>query len=409
MAASIIIRVPAALARLSARWVALIAAVGAVLFVVLRLLAVGGGPGMFVLAGQPWTDPATVPGGIPVLAGTGFDGQFFYRLAVDPATVGMGRAHGIMFDYGVRGGRIGYPLLAWLLSFGGRPSLVPLAMIAVNVLAVGALAYAAALLALDHGRAAAWGLAIAGFWGFGIVLGRDLSELVAAAAVFGGVLLVGRARYAWAGVALVLAVLTREQAVLAVAALAIGVLLHQRRSATWRAALAPAALVAVPAAVAFLGWQFAVAHITGELPATSSSETNSTWPFRDVWPAFRRWLDDAGSGLASNHFVSIGASLALLCFVALVFLIVWAVTSDGRAVAWATRPWELLLGVGSLGVLVCSTDAVLTVPADFRQSYEIAGSAWLVLWGSSGRRAMWALAVVLPVTVLALGFRCLNL
>lgn len=385
---------------------AVIASLTAAVFCLVRLVHLGGGAGTFVVAGQPYTDPAGVPGNVPVLAQGGFDGQFFYRLALDPRHVGMGRVHGIMFDYGVRGGRIAYPLLAWAGSLGGRQGLVPTALIVVNVVAIGVLAWIGAQLAIDHGRAPLWGLALAGYWGFAIVLARDLSELVAAVGVFGMLLLVGRGRYRWAGVLGVLAVSTREQAVLTVAAITIGVVWSLRRDG-WPRALRAGAEVAVLPAVAFLAWQAVVAHVIGEFPATSSSRFNSAVPFSAFPGAIRTWFRDAGDALTPSGGMSLGLLLPLVCFVALMGLLGLAVTSDGFRLAWAQRPWEVLAGAAAVGVLSSSATNVLTVPADFRQSSEVAGCAWLVVWGAGPSRRRWALLVVVPVTVVVVGFRCL--
>lgn len=395
--------------RLTPPLVGLVSALSAALFCLVRLARLGGGAGTFIVAGQPFTDPATVPGDIPVLASGGFDGQFFYRLALDPATVGMGRSNGISFDYGVRGGRIGYPLLSWIASLGGRPSLVPAAMIVVNVVAVGLLAWIAAHLALDHGRAAVWGFAIAGYWGFGIVLGRDLAELVAAAAVFGVIMLVGRGRYWWAGVVGVVAVSTREQAVLTVAMVAVGVALVEWRRAGAKPALRAALQVSLLPAVAFVTWQGLVARVIGEFPATSSSRYNSTWPLRSFPSALRGWADDAVDAITRQPGVGFGSLLPILCFAGLVLLVGTAVTSDGLRVAWVQRPWEVLVGAAAIYVILSSTIGVLEVPADFRQSADVAGCSWLVIWASSGRRRHIVLAAVAPLTLLVLGFRCLVL
>ena len=74
-----------------------------------------GGPrgGSDIVLPNWWMSMGTRPLGAGTLVVSGM-------VSLDPATVGMGRAHGITFDYGVRGGRIGYPALAWLASLGGH-------------------------------------------------------------------------------------------------------------------------------------------------------------------------------------------------------------------------------------------------------------------------------------------------
>ena len=119
----------------SPRGVAVTSVVIAVVAAVVRTVALGG-LDRWVVAGDRYTDPASVTGGITVLAGNGYDGQFFYRLALRPWQLGVGPFDGIRLDTPFRSGRIAYPALAWVLSLGGRPVLVPLALVLVNIAAV---------------------------------------------------------------------------------------------------------------------------------------------------------------------------------------------------------------------------------------------------------------------------------
>ena len=55
------------------------------LYVLLRLALSGWDPAAFISAGDAWTDQAATPGKIPVIPNSvGYDGQFYYRLALDP-------------------------------------------------------------------------------------------------------------------------------------------------------------------------------------------------------------------------------------------------------------------------------------------------------------------------------------
>lgn len=386
--------------------VSLIAGLAAALFAIVRALRIGG-VGAFVVAGSDFADRAQVPHNVPITPGAGFDGQFYYRLALDPATVGMGRNHGIVFDYGVRGGRIAYPAVTWVASLGGRHGLVPVMLIVVNVLAIGALGYIGARLARDRGRAAIWGLAIAGYWGFGFVLARDLAEIMTATGVFGALLLVSQGRYAWASVPAAFAVLSREQAVLPVAGLAIGVLVMEwRERGGRRAAVAALKVGAVPAA-AFLAWQLAVSHVLGDLPVLAGRGSNTEAPFA-AWPgAVSRWWHDAIAGVSPAGGMSVGLLFPLACFVGLGVLVVGAVMSGGARLVWSQRPYELTMVVCALAVLVTATPQVLDVPADFRQFGEVAGGAWLLLWGANRPAARrWAAVAIAPLTLVVLAFRC---
>src|SRR5688500_12450460 len=77
----------------------------------------------FVVAGDNFVDPATVDPPIHVIEDSwGYDGQFFWRLGVDPFEWDLDRPHhGVMFDSAYRPPRIGYPLVAWALAGGHAP------------------------------------------------------------------------------------------------------------------------------------------------------------------------------------------------------------------------------------------------------------------------------------------------
>ena len=88
-------------------------------FVLLRLRAHGYDPSYFVTAGDQFVDVARAPGSLSILKNSsGYDGQFYYRLALDPFT-GRQTDFGITLDLPeTRQSRIVYPLLVWLLSPG---------------------------------------------------------------------------------------------------------------------------------------------------------------------------------------------------------------------------------------------------------------------------------------------------
>jgi hypothetical protein len=112
--------------------------------------------GRFILIGENFAHPAQLPPGMPLRAAYGYDGQFFYRLAINPADFAH-TAYGITVDQPYRFMRIGYPVMTWLVSAGQR-ALVPWMLVAVNVAAIGALAWLGGHLARQGGRHAAWGL-----------------------------------------------------------------------------------------------------------------------------------------------------------------------------------------------------------------------------------------------------------
>ena len=185
-----------------------------------RIVRLGGDPSRFVVAGDTFVDRVTAPPALAILpASNGYDGQFFYRLALDPFT-SQQTAFGIALDLPARRQqRILYPLAAWCIS-GGDPVRVAWALIGLNVAGMGILGWLGALWARECGRHALYGLAFPAYPGFVLTLGRDLSEILAACLALAGLLALRRQRGLAAGVWLALAVLARESALLIVLAVA---------------------------------------------------------------------------------------------------------------------------------------------------------------------------------------------
>src|ERR1035437_8242846 len=76
----------------------------------------------FIVAGSDFVNSDKTLSPIIIQKGQGYDGQFFYRYALNPFDFNKN-------DYGVnvdhppyRIQRIAYPLFAWSLSFGGIPA-----------------------------------------------------------------------------------------------------------------------------------------------------------------------------------------------------------------------------------------------------------------------------------------------
>ena len=226
-----------------------------------------------------------VPPGLRVFPGNGYDGQFYYRLALDPADLHR-TAFGITMDAPFRVQRIGYPVLAWIVS-AGQHAWVPVALVAVNVLALGAVGLAGGMLARDAGRHALWGLLLAGYFGFFMSVGNDLTEPVAAACLLGGIIAYRRGHSLLAGVAFGYGTLTRETVL--IVPLALGV----TRLISWRSrrAARPGAVDlawAVPV-LAFAAWQLVLSQVTGAviLLASAASNASAGLPFSQFTDAVR--------------------------------------------------------------------------------------------------------------------------
>ena len=288
------------------------AALLAGVFMIYRVVSVEDGDvGGNVLVGR-LNAPGRVPGDLSVLPGPGYDGQFYYRLAVDPFRL-SGLTNGIRIDSPVRLQQIGYPFLSWLVS-GGQPGLVPWALVLVNVVAFAALAGVGAALARSYGRAAKWGLLFCLFAGFVVTLSRDLTELVAAALVVAALLALRKERPATAGGLLAAAVLTRETALI----LPVAVLLASVGGGRWRAGRRPRPddLVWSLPFLAYVLWQALVRLLVGHLPARAEHD-NLSVPLL----AAARSLAKAYPELHSLVFVfTVAALLVLVALVALAAL-----------------------------------------------------------------------------------------
>jgi hypothetical protein len=247
---------------------------------------------LFIMAGHVYTNRAQLPRGLLLVPSDGYDGQFYYRLALDPANWNK-TAFGITMDQSYRYTRIGYPVLAWLVS-AGQHQLVPIALVVVNLVAVAAMAFLGGMFARDSGRHALWGLAFAAYFGLVISVGRDTAEPLAEACMLGGLLAYRRAEssarsprvmYALTAVLFAVGAITRETILFAPAAIAvIRIIAILRRRAnpgladlTW---VVPAAVYgALEVAVHFV--------VKGEFPLLASSSRNLTVPFKAMLHALK--------------------------------------------------------------------------------------------------------------------------
>ena len=241
---------------------ALIATLAALAFTLARWqIWAKGNISRFILVGRHFATPAQLPHGMPVAPTYGYDGQFFYRLALNPLNFHP-TAYGITMDRPYRYMRIGYPALTWLVSLG-QHSLVPVMLVAVNIAAVGAMGYLGARFAVDGGRHALAGLLLPGYFGLITSLARDTAEPLAAACLLAGLLAVRARRPILAGAFLAYGALTRETVMVAVAAIAIMRVLRMLRRQARPGRDDFAWLVPV---VAFAAWQVVVKAAIGSFP-----------------------------------------------------------------------------------------------------------------------------------------------
>lgn len=266
--------------------------------VVVTYVAGTGDLSRLVGASPPWTDPAARPADLAIVE-PGYDGQFYYRLALDPFTV-EASDRGITFDRpAYRQQRILYPLLAWVAS-GGDERRAPLALVLVNVAAMFTIGWVGGRIARGAGRHALWGALFAAYPGFVVSLTSDLTEIVAAALGLGALGLLRSGSDTRAVLALAGAALARETTVLLAiaAALALGVA-APRRPQRWVPFTLPVLLL--------LAWQAALAVRWGAIPLGQGGEAFDP-PFLGILAA--AWLN--GERLAGAQAAVWAAALGVV-------------------------------------------------------------------------------------------------
>jgi len=254
---------------------ALIATLAAVAFTLARWQTwAHGNISRFILVGRHFAVVSQLPHGMPVAKTYGYDGQFFYRLALNPLNFHH-TAYGITMDRPYRYMRIGYPTLTWLVSLG-QHNLVPVMLVVVNIAAIGTLGYLGGIFAVDGGWHALAGLLIPGYFGLLTSLSRDTAEPLAGVCLLAGLLAVRRRRPVLAAILLAFGALTRETVMVAVAALAVmrvlGILRGRARPGRQDLAWA------IPAA-AFAAWQVVVWAAIGSVPLLADGGRNAGTPF----------------------------------------------------------------------------------------------------------------------------------
>ena len=348
--------------------------------------------GRFILVGRHFATPAQLPSGVPVAPTYGYDGQFFYRLALNPLNLSK-TAYGIRMDRSYRYMRIGYPTLTWLFSFG-QHFLVPAVLVAVNIAAIGAIGYLGGVFARGGGRHALAGLLLPGYYGLITSLSRDTAEPLAAACLLAGLLAVRARRPVLAALLLAYGALTRETVMVAVAAIAItrviGVLRRSQRPGrddlVW----------AVPTGV-FVAWQVVVKAVTGSIPLLADGGRNAGAPFIAPFQAFKSNLAHINTGRFDQYdlwFLEI-AILALFTIAALASL------RSTSAPVHERLAFVLYL----IEICVVTPSTWGSLDADLRSFIEVYLLAVIILLGtprrSLGARLLpWLAALTLPALIL---------
>ena len=325
----------------------------------------------FILVGRHFATVPRLPHDIAVSPTFGYDGQFFYRLALNPVNFSH-IAYGIRVDQPYRYMRIGYPWLAWLVSLG-QHVVVPVVLVAINIVAIGAMGYLGGMFAQQGGRHALAGLALPAYFGLITSVSRDTAEPLAAACLLAGLLAIRARRPVLAGLLLAYGALTRESVMVAVAALAIvqviGVIRGRRSARPARDDLA----WALPAA-AFAAWQVAVKVAVGSFPLLVDGGDNTGSAFITPLKAVEHNLRHVNL----HHFEQYDLwflELGILVLISIAALLSWRSTN---APAHERLAFVLYL----IQVCVVSPSTWYSLDADLRSFVEVYLMAVIILLGT---------------------------
>lgn len=243
----------------SRRRIVALALLAYLLFFAAQLWVYHGDVSRFVTAGDTFFDQRRLSYPIAVEhASDGYDGQFYYRLALNPATTRR-TEHGITIDSPpVRAQRIGYPALAWLAS-GGVAALIPYALVGLNLVGLAGIAWLGARLATLLGAPPRQGLLFVFYPGFVLTLARDTTEIVGTFLALAALTLATRGRAVAAALVGVAAVLTRETTLLYLA----GFGLVEAWNCVRRRQPSTALFAYLLPPLAYVGWQAVLIRLWG--------------------------------------------------------------------------------------------------------------------------------------------------
>ncbi len=224
----------------------------------------------------------------------GHDGKFFFVQATDPWVTNPDETARVLDRPLYRSQRMLYPMIA--SGFGLlTPTTIVWALLVVNILALGAGAFATSEVARAMGMSPWWGLAFAFNPGFISEFNIDGAGILAAAAAFGAVALILRRHLWWAAGLMAMAVLSREAMMVSAVGLAFWMWrFHGSRAWGLRLFLVPAGAFAIWATYlrARYGWD---------------SGTTEVWeigvPLRGFAEALGNWVAQPSLSLAVGLLV----------------------------------------------------------------------------------------------------------
>ncbi len=353
---------------------------------------------VFIVAGDRFVDATRTASRILLHPhSAGYDGQFYYALALDPFTTSP-IADGIRFDHPAwRGQRILYPLLAHLLALGSAIR-TPAALVGVNLAALAAIA-AIARRALPIIPS----LAIVLWPGFLTALTHDTTEILACALLLAALLAYRTGNLLLFASLGALAALTRETAILMLGGILLASLTQLARPRTPPAsAPVKTACAAAAAMVPFLLWHLWLAHLWHGVPDALPAH-NIDLPFFGIAGRIAASL----AGLLAGHGVSarmrwldayaLATALTLLGFSIATATAAWRLSRHSARDAAICIGWACMLALMSL---LSASGPWVEPTATFRAFSECWVVGWLILAAAPSRPATLALPVIVPLALM---------
>jgi hypothetical protein len=419
---------PGAVLRRAVRhpWVFGLALMLAHLMLVMPILARHGfDASVFIVAGDHFVTATETPSRIIVRAlSDGYDGQFYYRLALAPLRP-EAHAYGVTLDHPAwRAQRILYPLLARLLSMG-VPAMVPWAMFFINLMGLVAIGALGCRVAALYGLPPVVPLAIALWPGWLVTLTHDTTEILAGALLLGAVCAFAQRRWVAYAMLMALAALTRETAIL----VAGGVFIreskqfffekkNQKTFAPTRYALRQRVLQLIKVfasffkkkrflsllfpVLPFLAWRETVAVLWHSTPQAHGVAENASWPLLGWAEILLANLINHAIGAAAHprgmlmRITMLGAIGAISVFCVLTFRAAVAGLRPPGRMAGLALGWLFVLALMSL----FTANGPWVEPTAYARAFaECWIVGWIVLGGFAQRPRVppWVLAVWLPL------------
>ena len=203
----------------------------------------------FICLGDKFIPPEGLERGMVVYRNCpGYDGQFFYYIALNP--FGDLRDYRHIDSPAWRYQRIGYPLLAWLFALGNK-SAVPYTLLLINLLSIIFSTYLISILLKEQKMDPRYAVLFAVSGTLVYPLLRDLAEITSAAFLIAGFFFYARRRFVISGLLLGYAMLCREVIFAVVPVLILDWLVLNREKKAW--------LTPLLASFMMFGWHLYVA------------------------------------------------------------------------------------------------------------------------------------------------------